>query len=777
MKKIIISIINFGFFVLIMLCHLSGFAQMPTNGLVGCYPFSGTANDYSGHGNNGTVYNASLTIDRFNRNNNAYSFNGSGSYISLSPVNSFLLGNFTYSVWVKVSSYPSSNSSSCIISIGSNSGEQTLSLYNNYGNNKGFGFSSSSGFGPPATWHYGSLPSLNTWYHIAVTRSNTEIRFYINGIFAGNTNFNNSQASYGSIGQKRAIIGARYDHNFNYYFEGVVDDIHIYNRVLSASEISLLYNGGSNAVTINANPGTTICTSDTVTFTAAVSYIVNPIYQWQVNGIAVGSNNPTYSTSNLANGSIVRCLVFPQSTDCEVPVYSNALTMAVSSSLPLSVSITVSPSNQICKGDQVVFTAVGVNGGSSSSYQWKINDINVGTNQTTLTVDTLSDGANVYCILSSTNTCLTNNPATSNTIQMSVTEILPLSIVITASPSNTICTGNIVTFYATGLNGGNNATYQWKVNNINIGNNQQSISIDTLSDGAIISCVYSSASSCVTNNPVTSNPIIMIVKEVLPLDFQIIAFPSTSICLGTKLKLIAEIIGLPANGVSCQWMINGINVGTTSDTLNVDTLTTTAIASCLYSTTDECYTNNPVTKQINITVNPSPVIDAGISYDIGVSEGITLNTIYSGGLLPYYFNWTPDVTLTDPHSSSPIANPTETTEYFVEITDANNCKCKDSVLVNVYDFNTSFFVPNIFSPNNDQQNDVLYVRGKGIQNLQFFIYDRWGKQVFSTTSQENGWDGTCDGKKLNPATFIYYLKVKTFDGKVIEKKGNVTLVN
>jgi len=186
----------------------TGISQIPTSGLVGCYPFSGNANDYSGNNNNGNVSNAFLTTDRFSRINNAYSFNGSNSYISL-PVSSFLLPNFTYSAWVKASANPSNGNVTRIISVGSFNGEQNLSLYNNYnGNWRGWGFSgTNSGF-----WYYGSLPTLNSWYHIAVTRNNTEIRFYINGQFAGNAFYPNSSANYGT-GTRRAHIGARHDYS------------------------------------------------------------------------------------------------------------------------------------------------------------------------------------------------------------------------------------------------------------------------------------------------------------------------------------------------------------------------------------------------------------------------------------------------------------------------------------------------------------------------------------------------------------------------------------
>ena len=73
-------------------------SYVPTNGLVGYWPFNGNANDESGNGNNGTVNGAVLTSDRFENANNAYFFDGQDDYISCNP----LLGlqEVTISVWL-----------------------------------------------------------------------------------------------------------------------------------------------------------------------------------------------------------------------------------------------------------------------------------------------------------------------------------------------------------------------------------------------------------------------------------------------------------------------------------------------------------------------------------------------------------------------------------------------------------------------------------------------------------------------------------------------------
>lgn len=85
-------------------------------------------------------------------------------------------------------------------------------------------------------------------------------------------------------------------------------------------------------------------------------------------------------------------------------------------------------------------------------------------------------------------------------------------------------------------------------------------------------------------------------------------------------------------------------------------------------------------------------------------------------------------------------------------------------------------VPDIFSPNGDGENDILYVRGEGIKTLYFAVYTRWGEKVFDTVDKRIGWDGTFKDKPLDPAVFVYYLIVNFENNEELNIKGDVTLV-
>lgn len=90
--------------------------------------------------------------------------------------------------------------------------------------------------------------------------------------------------------------------------------------------------------------------------------------------------------------------------------------------------------------------------------------------------------------------------------------------------------------------------------------------------------------------------------------------------------------------------------------------------------------------------------------------------------------------------------------------------------------NQHVYVPNIFSPNGDGNNDVLWVRGEDVTEMQFRIYNRWGCQVFESRDISSGWDGTYQGKAAEQGVFFYTLSITFRRGEQRSITGNVTLI-
>ncbi len=145
---------------------------------------------------------------------------------------------------------------------------------------------------------------------------------------------------------------------------------------------------------------------------------------------------------------------------------------------------------------------------------------------------------------------------------------------------------------------------------------------------------------------------------------------------------------------------------------------------------------------------------------------------------PYNYEWNPKAGVTDPYAQTTTAEVIVQTTYEVTITDGP-CQYKTPVTVGVLEFicgSIYIFVPSAFSPNNDNLNDVLYVRGQNIEELTFKVFDRWGELVFETTDQSVGWDGFFKGKVVDPDVYVYHLHVLCADDQEELIKGNVTVL-
>ena len=239
-----------------------------------------------------------------------------------------------------------------------------------------------------------------------------------------------------------------------------------------------------------------------------------------------------YSNSNLSDGDVVS-VVLTSSETCITTgtATSNSITTTVNPQLTPSVNISSSDDdNIICDGTEVIFTATPVNEGTSPSYQWKLNgNVEVQT-APSYTTSGLSDGDKVQVILTSSETCVTSNTATSNEITTQVNPMETPAVSITSNDAdNNFCQGTSVTFTATPINGGNSPSYQWKVNGSNAGSNSANFTTSSLTNRDQVEVVMTSNASCLTTTTATSNSITNTVYSSLGATAPVIAGP-TGVC-------------------------------------------------------------------------------------------------------------------------------------------------------------------------------------------------------------------------------------------------------
>ena len=268
---------NFLFMLLALSAIQPLFAQVPsyvpTNGLVGYWPFNGNANDESGNGNNGTNNGATLISDRFGNVNSAYSFDGLDDSIHIGQIN--LTSNYSISFWSNLSNsefqYP--------IGLGINQ-TNTADIYKGYG----IGYSSStppcSGVTSSKYFVFDAVSTCNNflesnniispsqWNQVVITKNGNLVSININGILE------NSRANMNIQGILDLYFGVRTD--LFAFFNGKLDDIGIWNRALTPQEITNLYNSvNSNeclTMVINSGPLST----NPVTYASTVNIFPNP---------------------------------------------------------------------------------------------------------------------------------------------------------------------------------------------------------------------------------------------------------------------------------------------------------------------------------------------------------------------------------------------------------------------------------------------------------------------------------------------------------------------
>jgi len=164
-----------------------------------------------------------------------------------------------------------------------------------------------------------------------------------------------------------------------------------------------------------------------------------------------------------------------------------------------------------------------------------------------------------------------------------------------------------------------------------------------------------------------------------------------------------------------------------------------------------------------------PSVNAGTDITIDMGSNTQLTTTGNG----ISYSWTPTDGLSCINCPNPIANPVKKTTYYLTITDGNGCTNIDAITIDVV---CDLFIPNAFSPNEDRNNNILYVLSRCIKGFQFTIYDRWGHIVFETNDIGQGWDGTYKGDKMNTGIFLYQFKAILPDGNSFEKAGNISLI-
>ncbi len=171
-------------------------------------------------------------------------------------------------------------------------------------------------------------------------------------------------------------------------------------------------------------------------------------------------------------------------------------------------------------------------------------------------------------------------------------------------------------------------------------------------------------------------------------------------------------------------------------------------------------------KKFYVNVTPNQNVYPGQSVSLSVTTtALGLNSIA----------WTPDIFLNNDNTADPTATPTESTQYFVTVTNDAGCSVTGSVTLTLIP--DVLLIPTAFSPNNDGHNDVFRPLNKNLEKLDFQVYDRWGQKIYETDVLGDGWDGTYKGLKQDLGVYVWQAQYQIKGvNQTFTQSGNVTLV-
>jgi len=248
---------------------------------------------------------------------------------------------------------------------------------------------------------------------------------------------------------------------------------------------------------------------------------------------------------------------------------------------------------------------------------------------------------------------------------------------------------------------------------------------------------------------------------------QVYAGRDTTICFNTDALLHGTVTNLsgtvnyawtPAASLATPAAITTI---AHPDSTQNYTLTVTDNYNCSFSVSDV----------VRVTVNPVVVAFAGNDTNAIANRPHQLRA--TGGVS---YTWTPSAPLNSAVIPNPLATLSNDTYFTVTVKDGIGCMDTDDVFVKVYD-GPEYYVPNAFTPNGDGLNDVFRPIPVGMRSTEYFrVFDRYGKVVFETREWMKGWDGMVQGKKATTGTYVWTVKGVDTNGRTVELKGTVLLL-
>jgi gliding motility-associated-like protein len=509
----------------------------------------------------------------------------------------------------------------------------------------------------------------------------------------------------------------------------------------------------------------TVCVGDSTSLTV-VALGTNLTYQWKRGLVNVvntanisGANNDTLTFKAVSKADSASNYYVVVSGTC----LPNDTSVQVALALHNSPVISVEPNNTtVCPGTSGSLTVTAT--GSTLSYQWRKGLVNIaGATTNTLTINPVNavDTASNYNVIVTGICSLTDT-------SKSVVLALNKAPIITVEPiDKTVCIGTSASFVVTAT--GTTLSYQWRkalVNIVGATTNTFTINPVTITDTASNYSVILTGICLLTD----TSKMVSLQRNLNPI---ITTEPSNQVvCTGRSASF--DVLATGTN-LSYQWRKGLVNIiGATSKTLTINPATVSDAALNYSVILSGTCTTNDTSNIVSLTVHAIPEALATTVSPVCLGHSITL-TAQPVVDASYLWKNAKAYSSTTQNSVIAVATYADAGMYWLVVT-ANGCK-SDSSVVTIAVSNCdslNFNIPEGFSPNEDNINDVYIIRGiESYTKSTFTVFNRWGEKVFHASPYLNTWDGKSTmglrlgGNDLPIGTYFYILDLG--DGSSVHK--------